>query len=108
LVQEYGALNVGEIEALLQLFNAMRSAKEIQGYLLCAEAVGWLEKVSKGSNDYFVAKNTRMDAATIPSKPTAQIKNKARRRLLIREHWKVTDELRHKGITQVFGGESNG
>jgi hypothetical protein len=108
LVQEYGALAASEIESLLQLLNATRPPKDIQSYLLCASAVGWLEKISKGPNDYFVAKKTRMDAATIPSKPNAEVKNKARRRLLIREHWKKTDTLRHKGIAQVYGGESNG
>jgi hypothetical protein len=104
LVQEYGALEVAEIEYLLRLLNCVRTAAEIRSYLLCAEAVGWLTKVSKGSNDFFVAEKTRLDAATIPSKPTAEIKNKARRRFLIREYWKANDGLRHKGITQVFGG----
>lgn len=108
LVQEYGALEIKEIQHLLTLLNAARTPQEIQGYLLCATSVGWLDKVSKGPTDYFVAKRTRLDAATIPSKPTAQVKNKARRRLLIREHWKQTDALRHRGIAQVFGGEGNG
>jgi hypothetical protein len=107
LVQEYGALDLGEIRSLLGLLKASRTAKEIDGYLLCAEAVGWLQKASKGSADFFVAKKTKNDAATIPSKPTAQIRNKARRRLLIREHWKKTDALRYKGITQIFGASDN-
>jgi hypothetical protein len=102
LVQEYGALEVAEIEYLLQLSDSTRTTAEIRSYLHCAESVGWLKKLSKGSNDFFVAKKTRLDAATIPSKPTAEIKNKTRRRLLIREYWKTTDALRHKGITQVF------
>ncbi len=104
LVQDYGALKVGEIEYLLRLLNCARTAAAIRSYLLCAEAVGWLKKVSKGLNDFFIAEKTRMDAATIPSKPAAQVRNKARRRLLIREHWKANDELRYKRITQVFGG----
>jgi len=102
-VQEYGALEVKEIERLLQLLKTTRAEKEIQAYLLCAEAVGWLKKISRGSSDYFVATKTKLDAATIPSKPTAQVKNRTRRRLLIRDHWKKTDMLRHKGIIQVFG-----
>lgn len=103
LVQEYGALEVEEIEYLLRLLNSERKATEIHSYLHCAEAVGWIIKLSKGLSDFFVAKKTRLDAATIPSKPTALIKNKTRRRLLIREHWKVKDALRHKGITQIYG-----
>ena len=103
LVQEYGALALVELEYLLRILNSPRPTSEIRSYLHCAEAVGWLKTVAKGSNDFFVAEKTKLDAATIPSRPTAQIKNKARRRLLIREHWKATDALRHKGIIQVFG-----
>jgi predicted RNA binding protein YcfA (HicA-like mRNA interferase family) len=107
LIQEYGALDIEEIDFLLKLLNAAKEREQIQGYLLCAESVGWLEKLSKGSTDFFVAKKTKMDAATIPLKTTAQIKNKTRRRVLIREHWKRTDAPRFKGIVQVFG-EVNG
>lgn len=108
LVQEYGALDLREIEALLALLNARQQSKDVQGYLLCATAVGWLTKVSRGSNDFFVAKRTKLDAATIPSKSTAEIRNKLRRRTLIREHWKRTDTPRYRGIVQVFGGGSDG
>lgn len=104
LVQEYGALEVGEIDYLLRLLKSERTEASIRSYLLCAEAVGWLRKLSRGSSDFFVAKKTNLDTATIPSKPGAKERNKTRRRLLIREHWKATDALRHKGITQVFGG----
>jgi hypothetical protein len=104
LVQEYGALNLEEISFLLDILNATRTPKVIQGYLLCAESVRWLKKIAKGPTDYFVAMKARTDAATIPSKPSARIKNKARRRLLIREHWRETDELPHRSIAQVFGG----
>lgn len=104
LVQEYGALKVAEIHDLLQLLNSERPLKDIRAYLLCAEAVGWLTKIAKGADDFFAATKTRIDAASIPSKPDAQIKNRTRRRLLIREHWRRTDQLRHKGITQVYGG----
>lgn len=103
LVQEYGALEVREIEYLLRLLKSERTAGKIRSYLHCAEAVGWLRKLSKGSNDFFIAKKTKQDAATIPSKPAAAIKNKTRRRLLIREHWRATDVLRHNGIAQIFG-----
>jgi hypothetical protein len=103
LVQEYGALDASEIADLLRLLNSERTPSEIQGYLLCAEAVGWLKKLSKGSIDFFVAKKTSLDAATIPSKPSAQVKNKERRRLLIREYWKANDAPRHNGIAQVYG-----
>jgi hypothetical protein len=104
LVQEYGTLDLEEISFLLELLNSARTLKEIQGYLLCAESVGWLKKISKGTTDYFVAMKTRTDAANIQSKSSAKIKNKTRRRVLIRDHWRKTDELRHRSIAQIFGG----
>ncbi|KAA0077806.1 retron St85 family effector protein [Tardiphaga sp. P9-11] len=55
LIQEYGALEVDEIEELLGLLNVRKREAEINRYLLCAKAVGWLRQVSKGSSDYYVA-----------------------------------------------------
>jgi hypothetical protein len=107
LVQEYGALDIDEIISLLVLLNAARTDQQVRGYLLCGESVGWLKKVSRGSSDYFVAVRTRFEAAAIPLKATAEIKNKTRRRFLIREHWKRTDPERHKGIAQIFGLETH-
>lgn len=107
LIQEYGALVLDEIVSLLALLNAGRTNEQVRGYLLCGEAVGWLRKVSRGSNDYFVAVRTRFEAAAIPLKKTAEIKNKTRRRFLIREHWKQADPERHRGIVQVFGAEQH-
>lgn len=102
LVQEYGALRTEEIQSLLTLLKVSDiSEQAIVRYLLCAEAVGWLKEVSKGSSDYFVAKAAK-DAATIYVKPTATEKNKPRRRHLIREHWKVHDAQRFNAITEIF------
>ncbi|MHC6156241.1 retron St85 family effector protein [Bradyrhizobium elkanii] len=103
IVQEYGALSIDEISNVLQAFNVPRGTTEINRYLLCAKAAGWIKEVSKGLNDYFVAVATNLDAATLFVKDTAKVKNKARRRLLIRDHWKANDTLRHNAITQVMG-----
>lgn len=102
LIQEYGALVEGEIMGLLQIFNTELDQKEMNGYLLCAEAVGWLEKVSRGPNDYFIAKK-KIDTAVIRVKETAEHKNKDRRRVYIREYWKNNDRERYNGIIEVFG-----
>jgi hypothetical protein len=105
LVQEYGALKTDELLTLLAMLNVMSvSEQSLARYLLCAEAVGWLRKVSKGSGDYIVAVATKLDAATIYMKPTAVEKNKARRRVLIREHWKKNDGQRFSAISHVVGG----
>ena len=77
LVQEYGALQVAEIRTLLRDLNVTSTTEEkIYSYLFCAENVGWLKKVSKGSVDYFVAVATKIDAAIIHSKSSAQEKNR--------------------------------
>ena len=100
LIQEYGALTVGEIVYLLQLLNVTRTDADVRRYLLCAQVAGWLNEVSKGSSDYFVAVNSLTDAATLTARPTAGEKNKSRRRLLIREYWRDNDSQRHASIRQ--------
>jgi len=104
LIQEYGALQIEEIVGLLKLLNVRRDAIDISRYLFCAMMTGWLKEVSKGSHDYFVAVATKSDTATLFVKETAHVKNKSRRRMLIREHWKTNDGQRHKAILQVVGG----
>ncbi|WLB53788.1 retron St85 family effector protein [Bradyrhizobium japonicum] len=104
LVQEYGALRVTEISEVLSVLNAPQGTAEINRYLFCAKAAGWVKEVSKGSSDYFVAVATKLDAATLFVKESAQVKNKGRRRLLIRDHWKANDGLRYNAITQVGRG----
>ncbi|WGR94380.1 retron St85 family effector protein [Bradyrhizobium sp. ISRA443] len=106
LVQEYGALSVTEISEVLRVLNVPREVTEINRYLYCAKAAGWIKEVSKGSSDYFVAVATKENAATLPAKESAQIKNRKRRRWLIREHWKANDAPRYNAITQVVGGGS--
>jgi hypothetical protein len=104
LVQEYGALKIDEIVELLRVLNVIRGAADVHRYLLCAQAVGWLKEISKGSSDYFVAVGTKLDAATILSREDAQLKNKQRRRFSIREHWKTHDKERYNAINKVATG----
>jgi hypothetical protein len=60
LVQEYGALEITEIGTLLKNLQVTGATGEkIQRYLFCAENVGWLKRVARGSVDYFVAVATR-------------------------------------------------
>lgn len=104
LIQEYGALTLEEIDYLLNLLNVRKTESEIRRYLLCAQVAGWLNEISKGSNDYFVAVASLLDAASLSSKDGAEEKNKSRRRLLIREHWKGKDAQRHASIRQGGSG----
>jgi hypothetical protein len=105
LIQDYGALSVEEVESLLKLLKVTKAREIINGYLLCAEAVEWLKKVPKGRFDYFIATKTKAYAATITLKDTAQVKNRMRRRALIRDYWRKNDIPRHNSITKVFGEE---
>lgn len=106
LVQEYAALTKHEIVALLTLLGVKKLPEEVQGYLLCAKAVGWLRVVSKGSHDFYVDTAKGEDAATFHMKEGAREKNKLRRRSSIREHWKHSDVIRHAAIRQVLGSEA--
>jgi hypothetical protein len=105
LIQEYRALTVDEIGGLLRKLNVDGSPSSIAAYLLCAEAVGWVVKKRKGSATLYFARNLP-DAATLVMKEGAEMRDKARRRLLIRDHWRQTDVLRHLGISEVFGGRT--
>ncbi|MCC0004237.1 MAG: hypothetical protein H6872_03485 [Methylobacteriaceae bacterium] len=98
LIQEYGALTGPEIMGLLTRFDVHSSPESVRGYLLCAQAVRWIKSVSRGSHDYFVHTGRGEDAATFRMKEGAREKNKMRRRLAIREHWKSVDAARHSAI----------
>jgi hypothetical protein len=104
LIQEYGALLVDEIVDILGILNVVKVGSDVNRYLLCAEAAGWVKEVPKGSSDYFVAVTTRTNAATLYVKESAKIKSRTRRRLLIRDHWQEHDGQRYKAITQIAGG----
>jgi hypothetical protein len=104
LIQEYGALLLDEIVELLAVLAITKTPRDVERYLFCAQAAGWLKKVSKGSNDYYAAAVTKLDAAIIHSKEDAEVKNKQRRRALIREHWVKHDAERNKAIKQVLSG----
>lgn len=60
-VQEYGALDVNEIQDLLELFNIPNiSIEDIRRFAMCSNTVGWTKEVPRGSRDYIVAANTRV------------------------------------------------
>ncbi len=103
LIQEYGALTIEEIESLLEKFQVDADRKKVLAYLYCAEAVSWVKMRSKGVKDFYIACRGS-DTISMRMLEDAAEKNKQRRRLLIREHWKNNDGPRHRGIAEVFGG----
>lgn len=103
LIQEYGALTVDEIADTLRTLSVERSQEAITAYMHCAAVVKWVEKKRKGSTDYYFAQNVP-DATTLSWGTKPELRNKGRRRLLIRDYWKAKDPLRYNGIVEVFGG----
>ena len=102
--QEYGALTFEEIVEVLNKIGVDFSSAHVHCYLLCAIALDWIAKVSRGTKDYYVAKLSNVDAVSFQMKADAKVKDRARRRLLIREHWKSTDQPRDRAINHVVGG----
>jgi hypothetical protein len=103
LIQEYGALTISEIETILPQAQIMKSANEIDSYLLCAESVDWIKKDKKGTNTFFFARPGR-DAASFRFKDTIPERDRLRRRQYVREYWRSTDPERFRGIVQWLGG----
>lgn len=100
LVQEYGALEVTEILELLPVFGVHIDKRRLGAYLLCASTVEWIEEQKKGFRDFIVAKADN-PAIHFVAKGGALPKNRARRRLLIREHWEENDPPRFRAISQA-------
>ena len=106
LIQEYGALLLNELEDLMLYYLVDRTSGQLNAFLLCAETVGWITKISKGQSDYYCACNLigGIDAAILVSMATAKEKNRDRRRMLIREHWRKFDTQRDRAIRQALTG----
>lgn len=102
LIQEYGALTVDEIMGLLSHLGIDTLQSLISAYLLCATSVAWIVEKRKGSRTYYVACNFP-DAASQVFGEGVAVRNKTRRRVVIRDHWRDSDPLRHLGIQEVFG-----
>lgn len=102
-VQEYGALTLDEIKYLLSLYGVIEHIDRLPSLLLCAKSVGWIEEKRKGSTTYYVP-NCGEQAATLYLKDSVADKNRARRRIAIREYWEDYDKLRHRAINSAMMG----
>ncbi len=105
LIQEYGALTIEEIEIMLLYAESEKSRIQIERYLLCAEAVKWIKKEKRGKNTYFFALNVN-DAAQLKFDYNFIERDRIRRRIAIREHWRKLDPDRYNGIVKFMGGIS--
>lgn len=102
LIQEYGALKAAEIEDVLKRLGVLVSTERLSAFLLCAITVGWVTSEQKGFDEFFVAL-TGDDAVNFTLPATAKVKNRQRRRLLIRDHWEKTDPARFRAISKNAG-----
>ena len=102
LIQEYGALKLNEIEEALAALGVPVPTERLLSFLLCARTVGWVTSETKGFAEYFVAL-AGADAANFTLPETATVRNRRRRRLLIRNHWEKNDPARFRAISKVAG-----
>lgn len=100
-VQEFGALELHELELCLQHVGVAISKERLTGYLLCAKSVQWLAEERKGDREFYFSSSIIDDSAQITLSGKQLPKDKLRRRILIQEHWKSTDVDRFRSITEV-------
>jgi len=103
LIQEYGALCIPELRGMLGQLGHVKADDEIDRWLLCAEAVGWIAREQRGFEFYFFARPVS-DALNVKWKGDPGLKDRARRKAAIREYWKATDEQRYRGIVKFAEG----
>lgn len=97
LIQEYGALKLSEIAETLETLGVAISAERLGAFLLCAKTVGWIDTRKSGFDEFFIARDGE-DAANFTLPDHAKVKNRRRRRLIIREHWELKEPSRFRAI----------
>lgn len=99
LVQEFGALSTQELLDACQQLRLEMDSERLAKLLLCLRAVEWVTEDRRGVRD-FVYPNGGREAAKIPLEGDALPKDRDRRRNLIREHWKATDDERFFALSE--------
>jgi hypothetical protein len=56
LIQHYGALTEGEIEAFLDAIKLPQETSRIHDYLVCAQLVEWIDKKKRGGETFYFPK----------------------------------------------------
>ncbi|WP_428685368.1 retron St85 family effector protein [Reyranella sp.] len=97
LCQEFGALTIGEIRTYLSSFGI--PTDRLANYAYCAELLGWIKKVRRGNNNFYVA--TPGEAA-LDYKFETGPQDKLRWRAEIRQYWQRNDTTRFKAIGSVL------
>ncbi len=103
LLQEFGALLIDEISALLIAFDLDLPHEMIERYLLCAEAAGWIVRKRKGFREFAAARDLERDAANFRFKPGSLDGTASRRRAERRLQIKSDDPERFLAILDGLG-----
>jgi hypothetical protein len=104
LVQEFGALTPAELHTALSIIcDDEISIAEILGYILCAKTVDWIREEDLAFNKYILPK-LEIDTATFQFYGTKISRDKQRRRMQIRQHYKEGDTTRFELISDSVGG----
>jgi hypothetical protein len=102
LCQEIGALTITEIEKYFEYFEiADFTRKRISNYYYCAELLGWLRKIRKGHNIFYVATNENY-ALDFAFNDSVASRDKVRWRADIRAYWRQHDSPRIRAISEVL------
>jgi hypothetical protein len=98
LCQEFGALTQTEIKQCLEYFGITEI--RLSNFLYCAELLGWIVRVRKGNNIFFVA-TAGEPALDYQFADGVTIREKSRWRTDIRANWKVTEPARFRAIAEI-------
>jgi hypothetical protein len=98
LCQEFGALTIREIRDYLQEFGI--NEPRLDNYIYCAQLLGWIKRVRKGNNIYYVAEPAD-SALDYKMNSAVTLQDKLRWRTDIRTYWRKNDGPRLRAIADV-------
>ena len=98
LCQEYGALMENEIRAFLKTLGI--SDERLKNLLYCAELLGWIKRIRKGHQVFYVGRTTS-SALDFNMKKDVPQKDKIRWRTDIRAFWREQERSRTKAISDA-------
>jgi hypothetical protein len=99
LCQEFGALKITEIRTYLEKLGVRDL--QVNNYIYCAQLLGWLKKIHKGNNIFYVASPLETAIDFIFDGEAGSTFDKMRWRASVREHWKATDRPRFGAISEI-------
>lgn len=104
LCQEYGALIQKEIRQYVEMLSGRAlDKKRLHNFLYCSQLLGWIKKVKKGNNTYYVATGGEY-ALVFSLEDEVEPRDKLRWRMDIRTYWKSQDQARARAISEVLEG----